>query len=83
MNEYDKYSIHPALLDACFQLTGAAVPSADDLDSTENDIIYVPVGVQQMRIYSVVGNAIFCHVQMRSASEQSNAKTLTGDFNSL
>ncbi len=80
LDEIHEYTVHPALLDACFQLTGAALPNAGDLDNAENNIIYVPVGFHQLRVYEKVGNTILCHVQMRSATEQSNAKTLTGDL---
>lgn len=75
----DKYSIHPALLDACFQLLGAAVPGAGDLDSAENSIVYVPVGIQRLQVYSPIGVSVRCYVKMRT-SDEPNAKTLSGDL---
>ena len=73
------YSIHPSLLDACFQLLGAAVPGASDLDSPENAIIYVPVGIQRMDLYGMVDGPLYCHVQLHP-SKQTGASTLTGDL---
>jgi acyl transferase domain-containing protein len=79
LGEAGKYSIHPALLDACFQLIGTAVPGAADLDRTENDIIYVPVGIQRIQVFGTGEGAVHCHVQLRPA-EGSTSKTLTGDL---
>ena len=80
LGEINKYFIHPVLLDACFQLTGAALPNADNIDSVENKIIYVPVGVRHMRMYEAAGSTIQCYVQIRNATEQPNAKTLAADL---
>jgi acyl transferase domain-containing protein len=79
MEEVAKYSIHPALLDACFQLTGVALPGAGNLDSAENEIIYVPVGIRNMRIYEAPGASVYCHVRMNT-SETPSVKTLSGDL---
>ncbi len=40
----------------------------------------MPVGLHHMRIYGPVGSTIQCHVQIRNATEQSNAKTLAADL---
>ncbi len=77
--DVSKYSIHPALLDACFQLLGAAVPGASDMENADNNIIYVPVGVESMHVEGVVGSSAHCHVQLRP-TEGAHAKTLTGDL---
>ena len=77
--ELDKYSIHPALLDACFQLLGAAVPGAVDMNSEANNIIYVPVGIQRMQLHGTIGNSVHCHARLRP-TDQPNSKTLTGDL---
>lgn len=47
-SEAAMYQLHPALLDACFQLLGAAMPRVE----TETQAnIYVPVGLASYRVY--------------------------------
>lgn len=46
-SEAETYQLHPALLDAGFQLLGAALPSTDEEAAT----IYVPVGLTDYRLY--------------------------------
>lgn len=77
VNDVSQYSIHPALLDACFQLLGAAVPGG--LDREENNIIYVPVGIQHIRILANVGRAVHCYVHLHPL-EHDASKSLTGDL---
>ena len=38
--EQPEYPLHPALLDACFQLLGVALPP------TEEHVVFVPIGVE-------------------------------------
>lgn len=78
LEDVHKYAIHPALLDACFQLLGAAVPGAAEMDRPENQIIYVPVGIQSLHVVGAVGRSVHCHVRLHPA--ESSAKTLTGDL---
>jgi 8-amino-7-oxononanoate synthase len=53
------YTLHPALLDACFQILGAA-----DLGSTET---FLPVGLGRYQVYSrAVHDGVWCHVRLRS-----------------
>lgn len=78
ISDFSKYSIHPALLDACFQLLGATVPGAGEL-VREDNIIYVPVAIQRLQVLDCIENAVYCHIQLRPM-EGSNSKTLTGDL---
>jgi acyl transferase domain-containing protein/acyl carrier protein len=75
----ERYALHPALLDACIQLLGAAVPGAGDIDQPANNRIYVPVAIEQVVLYAGLGRAAECHVQLRPA-KQANAPTLTADM---
>jgi 8-amino-7-oxononanoate synthase len=53
------YTFHPALLDACFQILGAA-----DLNSNET---FLPVGVGSYQVYSrTAHDGVWCHVRLRS-----------------
>lgn len=79
VNEINKYSIHPALLDACFQLFGAAVPGMGELDRAENNIIYVPVEIQQIWIRENVGKTAYCYAHLHPV-EHHAAKSLSGDL---
>ncbi|MBA3470567.1 MAG: SDR family NAD(P)-dependent oxidoreductase [Herpetosiphonaceae bacterium] len=62
--DLDAYHIHPVLLDACFQLLAAAVAGAvtNDADSTT----FLPVGVDQIALYSRPGAAAWGYVRMRA-----------------
>lgn len=80
VHDVDGYSIHPALLDACFQLLGAAVPG--DLESEDNNIIYVPVAIEQIRLLGTVGRAVYCWVHVQPAEDQGPG-SLTGDLKIL
>jgi 8-amino-7-oxononanoate synthase len=53
------YTLHPALLDACFQILGAA-----NLGSSET---FLPVGLGRFQVYSrTAHDGVWCHVRLRS-----------------
>jgi 8-amino-7-oxononanoate synthase len=55
----EEYTLHPALLDACFQILGTA-----DLDSNET---FLPVGLGRFQVYSCTAqDEVWCHVRLRS-----------------
>ncbi|WP_404785485.1 aminotransferase class I/II-fold pyridoxal phosphate-dependent enzyme [Altericista sp. CCNU0014] len=57
--EAEGYTLHPALLDACFQVLGAA-----DLDSQET---FLPVSLGRLQVYSRdARDVLWCHVRLRS-----------------
>ncbi|MFY0568047.1 SDR family NAD(P)-dependent oxidoreductase [Archangium lansingense] len=56
------YRIHPALLDACFQLVAAAVPQED---LTPDSGPAVPVALASLRFHAQPGTEVFCHVRLR------------------
>ncbi|MCP3097314.1 SDR family NAD(P)-dependent oxidoreductase [Myxococcus sp. K15C18031901] len=57
-----EYLIHPALLDACFQLVSAAV-SREDIDPVAGPA--VPVALSRLRLHASPGAEAFCHVRLR------------------
>jgi myxalamid-type polyketide synthase MxaB len=65
------YQIHPALLDACFQTIGAALPHP-------SQVIYIPIGIDRLQIYSRPGNRIWSQGQIRQLSKDST--TLQADL---
>ena len=56
----DSYRLHPALLDACFQLSPAAMGVLDTDNTT--DVGYVPVRVRGLRVYQFGVSHVFCHM---------------------
>jgi acyl transferase domain-containing protein/acyl carrier protein len=74
-----EYRVHPALLDAGFQLMAAAVPR-DQTDAVDGHI-YLPVRLASVRSYArpSPGAEVWGHLIARSAPE-STADTLEGDL---
>jgi acyl transferase domain-containing protein/acyl carrier protein len=62
------YQLHPALLDACLQVLGAAFPQ------NGGDTLYLPVGVTSLQIYQAADHqAVWCQVQaLRQDANQHN-----------
>lgn len=59
--EADSYTcLHPALLDACFHLIGAALPGAG-IDLVEP---YLLIGVDSLRFYERPANRFWSHIQL-------------------
>jgi acyl transferase domain-containing protein/acyl carrier protein len=55
------YHLHPTILDACFQLLGAALPETTEKDTA----VYLPVGIKQVSLYNALPNQVWGHVQTR------------------
>ena len=73
----EPYSLHPALLDGCFQTIGTAV-KADPTQGT-----YLPVGLDQLRFYSPLRQSGWCAVQLQQSQARQNGtkpKTLKADL---
>ncbi|MDI3287044.1 beta-ketoacyl synthase N-terminal-like domain-containing protein [Polyangium sp. 15x6] len=69
------HAIHPALLDACFQLLGAAAPSL------EEGAIYFPARLDRISLFArpIPRRGAFAHVVLRK-SEDTGASSLVGDI---
>jgi acyl transferase domain-containing protein len=69
--EVAQYGFHPALLDACLQIVGAALP--------DEDVTYLPIGMDGFRLYRQPGMFVWSHVIVRS-NQPANHLTLTADL---
>jgi polyketide synthase 5 len=54
------YSVHPALLDACFQ----SVASHPDVQAVSEGVLALPVGIRRLRVYGSARNARYCHARI-------------------
>jgi acyl transferase domain-containing protein/NADPH:quinone reductase-like Zn-dependent oxidoreductase/acyl carrier protein len=72
------YAVHPAVLDACFQLLGAAVSRERALPSSDDET-YLPVNLERFRIYGQADARVWGHVQMR-AGDEIPGQLLAGDI---
>ena len=59
--EFTEYKIHPAILDACFQVIFAILP-AQNLD--ENRSAYLPTRIERFRFYASPDTHLYCHVSL-------------------
>ena len=57
------YQLHPALLDSCFHLLGAATPPSL---REESDKVYVPVGLQTLKVHQAGQSQVWAHVSFSS-----------------
>jgi len=73
-SEAHAYQIHPALLDACMQVMGAAVPGFDPED-TEADI-YMPIGLDEYRLDAGTTPVKYSYTRIE-VSESGNQETMT------
>lgn len=74
-SDAEKHLVHPALLDACFQVLSLAVagPSGRPMP------LYLPVQIARVRFYERPGTAVWCHAVLR----QHGGRTLAGDIRIL
>ena len=72
----DGYQIHPALLDACLQVLGAAVYDADG--GTPRDV-YLPVSLDRLRVHASPSAEVWSHVRIR-AGEGDGRRTVVADL---
>lgn len=62
------YHLHPVLLDACFQLLGAAMPESAGAETQ----VYLPVGMKRVNLYAPVSGQVWGHVVIRPDSNAGN-----------
>jgi len=65
LSEAEAFQIHPALLDACFQLVGAAL-HGENQESAE-EAIYMPVGLDRLQVHRSKSSKAWGHVQLRES----------------
>lgn len=72
----DTYKIHPAFLDACFQVLGAALPTYNS--SNNEGTLYIPCGLRSLQVYDSIDKQVWSHAVLRSSATDS-ADKLEGD----
>ena len=73
VTELGEYRIHPALLDACLQVTLATIP--DRVDG-EARVVFVPSKAERIRFYGGGERIAWCHMTL----VQSAARSIVGHF---
>lgn len=70
------YLVHPVLLDACFQLIGAALPPeiANDVNT-----MYAPIEIEGMRVYRPAPDTVWCEVHI-DTENAAGAETIIGQL---
>ena len=61
----ETYHLHPVLLDACFQVLGAAAT-----DQVERAGIYLPVGIEHLQVFASVGITLWSQVTLQERTSQ-------------
>ena len=69
------YFLHPALLDACFQVIGVTLPESIDSDSAS---VYVPVAVSRFQIFRPGVTSVHCHAVLETGGNE--AEVLRGSL---
>ncbi|MFG1955943.1 type I polyketide synthase, partial [Micromonospora sp. NPDC048830] len=69
----ERYALHPGLIDASFQIVGAALPAID-----RQFTVYVPLGLDRFRLYGATGGRIWGHARLRPGTDAAD-ETLTAD----
>jgi len=77
--ETDAYQIHPALLDACFQVLIATLPTTD---GTGEEALYLPTGLRSFRLHRRPGKSVWSHARLTVDTAQ-NADVFEGDVQIL
>ena len=67
--------IHPAVLDACLQVSGAAGGEPDS-----NSDVYVPFEVQELQLRQEVPEQFYCYARQRDAEGDNRRETLVSDL---
>ncbi|WP_235845854.1 type I polyketide synthase [Dictyobacter aurantiacus] len=65
--EAEHYYMHPALLDACFQVVEASLVKGP-AESPAN--VYLPISMDRIRFYARPGKNVWCHVQAHPESAE-------------
>ena len=63
-SDADRYAIHPALLDACFQVLAGTIP---DVPGDSNRGTFVPVGIKTLKVFGPAGATLWAHASVRGA----------------
>ncbi|MEK7325120.1 MAG: polyketide synthase dehydratase domain-containing protein, partial [Chloroflexota bacterium] len=77
VDDVPSYHLHPALLDSCLHLLGAALLPKEVLESVEaqSGDIYLPVGIGQLRVYSRARSRVWSQATIQPGE---NKETYSG-----
>lgn len=64
------YMLHPALLDACFQVFVAALPPSI---VSGGETLYVPSGLRSLRTHGGIGQRVWSYAALRSPADRGDA----------
>jgi acyl transferase domain-containing protein/acyl carrier protein len=64
-DQADRYEIPPGLLDSCFQLLSVSHGAHQISDFLARDDIYVPVSIEQVRLYTRPAGQLWAHAERR------------------
>jgi phthiocerol/phenolphthiocerol synthesis type-I polyketide synthase D len=64
----DSYQVHPAFLDACFQVLVAALPTATLLKNEES--LYLPVGLRSFEVHNRPGTSAWSHAVLKPNADE-------------
>lgn len=70
------YQLHPSLLDAAFQVLGAALRNRENA----SDDMYLPVGVQSLRLLKRPEGAVWAHAVVQASDEKGPRDVICGDI---
>ena len=59
ITQADNYQLHPALLDACLQVIGAATPQSQSG-------VYLPIGLESLQLHKSTVNSVWVYVEVNS-----------------
>lgn len=74
--ESERYQTHPALLDACFQVLLAALPT--DIVASKEDALYLPTGLGSFSVHTPPNNRVWSRSVIHG-TPNSNAAVFEGD----
>lgn len=67
------YQVHPAMLDACFQVLSLAIPASE---ARLRFSLYLPVQIERVKLFGRPGGAVWCH----AALIRHGGRSLAGDI---
>ncbi len=79
VQDSDTYQIHPALLDACFQVLIATLPTTDEMGE---DALYLPTGLRSFRLHQRPDKSLWSHARLSTNTTQ-DADIFAGDVRIL
>ncbi|WP_157441004.1 polyketide synthase dehydratase domain-containing protein, partial [Aestuariivita boseongensis] len=83
LDQFDRYEVHPALLDGCLQLCDPRMtPARIRKGRQPGDPIYLPIGARQMRFYKRFPQEIMVHAKHRfdEATQTGEAEFIVTDL---